>query len=94
MTLEGIAEHWLVGTFSARALKPGSSFGGFFHHHGTRPQRIDNNLDAAQRRPVSPHRPDQSVQCCSGLKIPGGTREVVQVLDFRPGITLGECVRT
>jgi hypothetical protein len=39
-----IAEHRLVATLSARALKVGgNSFSGFFHQYGTSPQRIDTS---------------------------------------------------
>ena len=38
-------------TVSARALKvAGTSFSGFFHHTGTRPQRIETNSRPASAR--------------------------------------------
>src|SRR5258707_7750069 len=82
----------LSATLSARVLKlAGNCFRGFFHHHGTSPQRIDTSslvpLAAGLTDLCRVRRCDVVV----GLQIASGAvREYVLILDFVPQVALDE----
>jgi hypothetical protein len=82
----------LSATLSARALKlAGNSFRGFFHHHGTSPQRHGDKLSgAASGGPYDIDRIRRR-NVVMGLQIASrAAGEFVQFLDLMPSIALNK----